>query len=63
MDVSALAAVVSLALTLAAAVFGAKYQKTKALLRAVVDAAEDDEVSEEEFQAIVAAAKGLKSED
>ncbi|MCW4048051.1 MAG: hypothetical protein NWE99_10925 [Candidatus Bathyarchaeota archaeon] len=63
---TAISAVISLILALLSIAFGTKYQQGKAkaqqlsqLLKLIVDAAEDDKVSEDEFQKIVAAAKKL----
>lgn len=66
MDASSVAALVTAFLTIVSVLAGAKWQlgKSKAaqvsqLLNLVLKAAEDNTVSEEEFQGIVAAAKAL----
>lgn len=63
---TAVPVIASLILALLSMAFGTKYQQGKAkaqqlkrLLQSIVDAAEDDEVSEAEFQQIVADAKKL----
>jgi len=64
MDYGLVALVVGGVVTVAAAVLGQKYVKAKGkvqalsgLLKSVVDALEDDQVSEEEFNKIVEQAK------
>ena len=66
-DAGTVAVVATLLLTLAASVFGAKYSQGKGklakivgLLDDVVAAAQDDKVSEEKFQKIVADAKAIR---
>ena len=59
MDAGVIAALVSIGLSFAAAVLGARYRRVKVLLKAVVDAAEDDEISEQEFQEIIAKTREL----
>ncbi len=66
MDASSIAALVTSALTIIGVLAGAKWQlgKSKAaqltqLLNLILSAAEDNTVSEEEFQGIVTAAKAL----
>jgi hypothetical protein len=59
LDGTTIAALVSAGLSVAAAVFGAKYLKVKALVGKIVDALEDDEISDEELAAIVAEARAL----
>lgn len=66
MDSSTIAAIVGLVLTCASVVFGGKYYQSKgkakqlsSLLSSIIVAAEDDEVSEKEFQTIVASTKAL----
>ncbi len=63
LDAATISLLVSAGLTVVSALLGSRYLRAKALLKTVIEAAEDDEISEEEFQAIVKAAKGLKSED
>jgi hypothetical protein len=67
MDYAIIATIVTLVLTLAASVFGAKYSQGKGklakiagLLDDVVVAAQDDQVTEAEFQKIVADAKAVR---
>jgi len=69
MDCGSIAAVVSAVLALASVVLGAKYRqglrKAKQLtqlLDEIIEAAEDNEVSEEEFQQIVAKAKRVAAD-
>jgi hypothetical protein len=66
LDASGIAILVSSFLTIAGVVVGAKWQYSKSkaaqltrLLDLILEAAEDDKVTEEEFQGIVAAAKSL----
>lgn len=66
MDGVTVATIVTLVLTLASSVFGAKYTQTKGkakklskLLDSVIEAAEDDKVTEEEFQKIVGNTKAV----
>lgn len=66
MDYALIGLVVSVVLTIAVAVLGPKYVKAKGkaqalskLLKTVVDAIEDDSISEEEFNEIVEQAKEL----
>jgi hypothetical protein len=66
MDCGSIAVLVGGILTVASAVLGAKYRQGKGkakqlldLLNAIIGAAEDDRVTEEEFQKIVADAKAL----
>jgi hypothetical protein len=66
MDYASIAVLIGTILTAASVVFGAKYKQGKAkakqltqLLTDVIEAAEDNEVSEEEFQKIVARAKTI----
>ena len=66
MDGNSVAVLVSVILTLASLVLGAKYTQGKAkakqlsdLLNSVIAAAEDDQVSDAEFNDIVAKAKAL----
>ena len=59
MDGATVATLVSAGLSVAAAVFGAKHLKIKALVGRIVDALEDDEISDEELSAIVAEARAL----
>ena len=68
LDVGTAAAVATLLLAVASALFGAKYKQAKGkatkvrdVLDSVIDAAEDDAVSEEEFQKVVASALRLMS--
>ena len=68
MDASSIAALVTSTLTIIGVLAGAKWQlgKSKAaqltqLLNLILSAAEDDAVSEAEFQGIVTAAKALMS--
>jgi hypothetical protein len=66
MDYASIAVLIGTALAAASALFGAKYKQGKAkakqltqLLTEVIEAAEDNEVSEEEFQKIVASSKQI----
>ena len=66
MDYASIAILAGTLLTAASIVFGAKYGKGKAkakqltqLLSEVIEAAEDDKVSEEEFQQLVCSTKQL----
>jgi uncharacterized membrane protein YciS (DUF1049 family) len=59
LDVATLATLFSAGLSVAAAVLGAKYLKVKALVGKIVDALEDDEISDEELNAIITEAKAL----
>jgi hypothetical protein len=59
LDGATLAALVSAGLSVAAAVLGAKYLKVKALVGKIVDALEDDGISDEELNAIITEAKAL----
>lgn len=61
-----ISAVVSLILALLSVILGTRYQQGKAkaqqlsqLLKLIIDASEDDDISEKEFQDIVRAAKKL----
>jgi len=69
MDCGSIAAVVSAVLALASVVLGAKYRqglrkakRLTQLLDEIIEAAEDNEVSEEEFQQIVAKAKRVAAD-
>jgi hypothetical protein len=69
LDAVSAAALASAALTILSVLLGTKYRAGKAkakqlakLLTTVVAAAEDDEVTEDEFHGIVVAAKALLSE-
>ena len=64
MDYSSIAILIGSVLAAASVIFGAKYKQGKGkvkqlidLLTTVIKAAEDNEVTEEEFQKIVASAK------
>jgi hypothetical protein len=59
LDGATLATLVSAGLSVAVAVFGAKYLKAKALVDKIVEALEDDEISDDELAAIVAEARAL----
>jgi hypothetical protein len=59
LDGATLATLVSAGLSVVAAVFGAKYLKAKALVGRIVDALEDDGISDEELNAIITEAKAL----
>ena len=59
MDGATVAALVSAGMSIAAALFGVKYLKVKALVGRVVDALEDDEISDEELSAIISEARAL----
>ena len=66
MDYSSIAILIGSALGAASVIFGAKYTRGKGkakqltdLLTTIIKAAEDDEVTEEEFQKIVASVKTL----
>jgi hypothetical protein len=59
LDGTTVAALVSAGLSVASAVLGAKYLKAKALAGRIVDALEDDEISDEELIVIVAEARAL----
>ena len=66
MDYASIAVLVGTVLAAASIIFGAKYQQGKVkakelaqLLTAVIEAAEDNEVSEEEFQKIVSSSKQI----
>jgi CRISPR/Cas system CSM-associated protein Csm2 small subunit len=66
MDYASIAVLVGTVLAAASVIFGAKYQQGKAkakelaqLLSEVIEAAEDNEVSEEEFQKIVTSSKKI----
>jgi hypothetical protein len=66
MNYALLAVLVGAMLAAASAIFGAKYKQGKAkakqlakLLDQVIEAAEDNEVSEEEFQKIVASSRQI----
>jgi uncharacterized protein YukE len=66
MDYASIAVLVGTVLAAASVVFSAKYNQGKAkakelvqLLSQVIEAAEDNEVSEEEFQKIVASSKQI----
>lgn len=69
MESDLIVAVASAVLAVVSVFFGAKYQKWLAkarlltkLLEDIIAAAEDDEVSEEEFQSVVATAKQIVAE-
>jgi hypothetical protein len=66
MDYASIAVLIGTVLAAASVLFGAKYKQGKAkakqlvqLLSEVIEAAEDNEVSEEEFQKIVASSKQI----
>ena len=59
MDGATVAALVSAGMSIAAALFGVKYLKVKALVGRVVDALEDDEISDEELSAIISEVRAL----
>ncbi len=59
MDYGLIAVLVGAIVTVASAVLSKKYLKLKGLLKTVVDALEDDSISEEEFNKIVEQAKAL----
>jgi len=63
LDLVLVAAVISILLSIAATVFGVNYKQAKdkvtKLLSDVVEAVQDDEVSEEELQKIVADVKAF----
>lgn len=63
MDLVLVAAVISILLSVAAAVFGANYKRAKdkvtKLLIDIIAAVEDDKISEEELQKIVADVKAF----
>lgn len=63
MDLVLVAAIISCLLAVAAAVFGVNYKQAKdkvtKLLSDVIDAVEDDKISEEELKKIVAEASSL----
>jgi hypothetical protein len=66
MDYASIAVLIGTMLAAASVVFGAKYNQGKAkakelvrLLSQVIEAAEDNEISEEEFQKIVASSKQI----
>ena len=63
MDLVLVAAVISLLLSVAAAVFGVNYKRAKdkvtKLLIDIIASIEDDKISEEELQKIVAEASSL----
>jgi hypothetical protein len=59
MDYGLVALVVGAVVTVAAALLGKKYVKFKGLLKTIVDAFDDDNVSPEEFKEIVDQAKDL----
>jgi hypothetical protein len=66
LDTSSIIALASSFLTIAGVLVGAKWQYSKGkaaqltkLLDVILEAAEDDKVTEEEFQGIVSAAKSL----
>ncbi|MCL5877905.1 MAG: hypothetical protein M1540_08865 [Candidatus Bathyarchaeota archaeon] len=66
MEYAPIAVLVGALLTMASVVFGAKYTQGKGkakqltkLLNTIIDAAQDDEVTEKEFQRIVASAKTI----
>jgi hypothetical protein len=61
LDGATIATLVSAGLSVAAAVFGAKYLKAKALVGRILEALDDDEISDEELAAIVAEARALVS--
>jgi hypothetical protein len=69
LDAVSAAALASAVLTILSVLLGTKYRAGKAkakqlakLLSTVVEAAEDDEVTEDEFHGVVVAAKALLSE-
>lgn len=66
MDLVLVAAVISILLSVAAAVFGVNYKQAKdkvtKLLSDVIAAVEDDKISEEELQKIVADVKAFLKE-
>ena len=66
MDYASIAVLVGTVLAAASVIFGAKYNQGKAkakqlaqLLTEVIEAAEDNEVSEQEFQKIVTASRQI----
>ncbi len=66
LDATSIVALASSFLTIAGVVIGAKWQYSKSkacqltkLLDLILEAAEDDKITEDEFQGIVAAAKSL----
>ena len=68
LDVGTAATLATLLLAFASALFGAKYKQVKrkstkgrSVFDMVIEAAEDDEVSEREFEKVVASAKRLIS--
>jgi hypothetical protein len=68
LDFGTAVVVATLLLAVVSALFGAKYKQAKCkasqvrgLLDSVIEAAEDDEVSEREFEKVVASAKRLIS--
>ncbi len=70
MDGVTIATIVTLVLTLAGSALGAKYTQAKGkakklskLLDSVIEAAEDDKVTEEEFQKIVGNTKAVLEGD
>jgi DNA polymerase III delta prime subunit len=62
-DLVLIAAIISILLSVAAAVFGANYKlakdKVKKLMLEIIAAIEDNEVTEEELQKIITQAKSL----
>lgn len=66
MDLVLVAAVISILLSIAAAVFGVNYKQAKdkvtKLLSDVIAAVEDDEVTEEELQKIITQVKSFFKE-
>lgn len=58
-DLNIVLGLVSAGLTVAGIVLGDRWQKVKKLLGKIVEAAQDDTVTEEEFQAIVTLAKEI----
>lgn len=66
MDLVLVAAVISILLSVAAAIFGVNYKRAKdkitKLLLEIIAAVEDDEVTEEELQKIITQVKSLIEE-
>jgi hypothetical protein len=59
LDGATVATLASACLSVASVVLGAKYLRVKALVGKIVDALEDDEISDEELNAIITEAKAL----